>query len=1839
MSKDPSIPRTNKVNWHYVRDDQMFTMIKLVSRHQNTQQFGAMFPIELTNAYIRNSEAYKEYYAVAKGATPPKTKASVQKTKSSSDTTVTPHPTAAAGTRLFTSAKGKQPAKASKAKSLTALFEVAMTEAEHLKLTTKRSLQQTHISQASGSGADKGTGTITGDDENKDDDDQDEGDDDDDQEEGNNDDQDFDEEGKEFIHPRLSIHDEEETKDEESFDLIPKTPENTDDEGNGEENLGLNVGREEGQDEEDDEDKLYRDVNINLEGRGVQMADVYTNLEFEDSYVTLTLVNHDCQQQSSSVSSQFVTSMLNPTPDAGIESIFETTSQMDVQAPTTVALLPLSSPTLTPSTITTITTVQQEPTPPTTAPSTLLQNLKNIGSLFGFDHRLKTLEDKFFEFIQTNQFAGAVTSIPGIIQRYMDQQMNEAVKIIKEQVKEQVKVQVSKILPRIEQTVNEKLEAEVLTRSSNSSKTSYAVAADLSEMDLKKIIIEKMEGNKYIHRSNEQTNLYKALVEAYESDKIILDTYGDTVTLKRRRDDDADKDEEPSAGSDRGSKRRREGKDPESASAPKEKATKSADKSTQGSKSRQTSASESGTEEEPMQTTHEIEEPSHLEFETGADDQSVAEPSQHPEWFSQQKKPPTPDRVPQVASSQLMSLRQRQEIMGTSSGLKTWCLGQCGFKNRESARDVYSKRRIIAVTKLKIVEWHKYKHLDWITVRRDDDKLYKCKEGDFKRLRIQDIEDMRVEDLQLGVKSYQKKLNLTRPDTYRSNLKHKEAYTAYSNPRGFIYQNKDKQNMLMRIDELHKFSDGTLANVRTALDDRLKGIRMKYLPQTIWRKTDKERAAAMIHAIDKQLKTRRIMISLERKLKDGGEDKKNLVQHAHRKKKATLIVILGIRFTKLIIYYLQRKHKFHLRPDSPLHLPNEEPILGYLKFGAKGTKQEVFGKPIPGNLITADIQGSDPDSHAPKPTKATKKSKPSAPKTDLRLPVTKPASSQQPEPKPAPAKSQGKKRKLVTEISDKPSLARKSRPGLVSKQRKPISSLRSVDESVAEGILEKEPRVNDEEANVQRALEESLKNIYDAPWGLLPPMVIREPESGKYQPLPEVQGKGKEKVTDEQVARDLLTLQTPKKKSLADQYIFQRRTSTPTGSSDHDESSSLYNELGLTDSEVESDEDVSWIDAGVPDEGQARPNPGDQDKGQAGPNPDEQDEGQARPNPGDAAASQPLPSHVVHVGLNLEHMDLEVTDVSTRPRPEQIDEGFTTTAYPKVQENLKHRFGDLFIKDKPFEADNEKTTAETEAESMVSVTIQQDTSAIPPMTTPIVDLTLTPDSPNRINELENVMENLIYDNKHLEERLDSHGARLYTLENLDIPQQVSRSVDVIVTDTVDWAIQAPLRDRFRDLPEADMKEILHQRMWETNSYKTHKDHMMLNEALKNSINRDHSEELLKDLVEVRKKKKKRRDLPKMPPRSPPHQPHPPLPPAGPSGTSGSPRASGSSHVPPPPPPPPSTNQEDWWKPLEKDRPTTPEPVLSILSSDVPVPKNNWASALASTYSPPSEDSLLMQTGDMAMFMDWFCKIQGNTKLKPQDLEGPAFELVKVFHPNVIHLKYQIEECHKLLTVSVDDSIIRHNVNKPLPLGGPPSQVIIQSDFFFNKELEYLRYGSKGSRPVFLVSKMKAPYYPDVGLEQMVPDQMWIEEERKYDIAAIADLNEHIVVERDFNYLYPSDFEDLYLLNLQEDFQLGIESYQTQLNLTKPQWDATGFEYKHDYTINEALDYRIKEIKVNRMNPGLNTRFWTRKDVDRSKEFMFAIQKRLKTRRIFRNLESFVGGRVRDGDYRLLKRTE
>nr|GFC44823.1 hypothetical protein [Tanacetum cinerariifolium] len=269
---------------------------------------------------------------------------------------------------------------------------------------------------------------------------------------------------------------EEETREEEeeSFDPIPRTLEDSEDDDDSEDdgNQGLRVSEEQRLIEEEEVDELYRDVDIN-QGRGLQLS-----ADIEDSHMTLTPVNPDGQQESSSVSSQFVSSMLNPTSDAGMESIFMTASSP-------MSPLQTSTPIMTPSTIATITTISHAPIPPTTIPSEVLQNLPTFDSVFRFEDRLKSLEVNFSEFIQTNPFAEAVSNIMGIVHQYMNKQMTEAIReavqiqtdrlrdsyqrendeflrtiydnmkrIIKEQVKSQVKEQVSRILPRIEESVN-----------------------------------------------------------------------------------------------------------------------------------------------------------------------------------------------------------------------------------------------------------------------------------------------------------------------------------------------------------------------------------------------------------------------------------------------------------------------------------------------------------------------------------------------------------------------------------------------------------------------------------------------------------------------------------------------------------------------------------------------------------------------------------------------------------------------------------------------------------------------------------------------------------------------------------------------------------------------------------------------------------------------------------------------------------------------------------------------------------------------------------------------------------------------------------------------------------------------------------------------------------------------------------------------------------------------------------------------------------------------------------------------------------------------------------------
>ncbi|GJY63193.1 hypothetical protein Tco_0464653, partial [Tanacetum coccineum] len=286
MSQDQSIPRRNKVDWHMANDDPILTTMRFIPQHEVVQRYGAILPDYLTNPAMKESEAYKTYYDLATGKVQPKPKY----VRRSSRTKTDEAPKPSSGKRVKATAKvAKSGKKKQQAPGLEALSDIALTEAEQMKLAIERSKTQLHISQPSGSGAHEGTGVTPGvpdvpeyesDDEQiswksseEEDDDEvnvsDHDDDDDDERtESDND-------GEDFVHPKFSTHDDEarqeEVNEEDSFDPRVQTPshvESTDDEDDNEEVQGVNIEGEAmdeaANNEEDEGNELYRDLNVNL---------------------------------------------------------------------------------------------------------------------------------------------------------------------------------------------------------------------------------------------------------------------------------------------------------------------------------------------------------------------------------------------------------------------------------------------------------------------------------------------------------------------------------------------------------------------------------------------------------------------------------------------------------------------------------------------------------------------------------------------------------------------------------------------------------------------------------------------------------------------------------------------------------------------------------------------------------------------------------------------------------------------------------------------------------------------------------------------------------------------------------------------------------------------------------------------------------------------------------------------------------------------------------------------------------------------------------------------------------------------------------------------------------------------------------------------------------------------------------------------------------------------------------------------------------------------------------------------------------------------------------------
>ncbi|GJU86240.1 hypothetical protein Tco_1293786 [Tanacetum coccineum] len=262
-------------------------------------------------------------------------------------------------------------------------------------------------------------------------------------------------------------------------------------------------------------------------------------------------------------------------------------------------------------------------------------------------------------------------------------------------------------------------------------------------------------------------------------------------------------------------------------------------------------------------------------------------------------------------------------------------------------------------------------------------------------------------------------------------------------------------------------------------------------------------------------------------------------------------------------------------------------------------------------------------------------------------------------------------------------------------------------------------------------------------------------------------------------------------------------------------------------------------------------------------------------------------------------------------------------------------------------------------------------------------------------------------------------------------------------------------------------------------------------------------------------------------------------------------------------------RKDWWKPLpEEERPATPEPAWTISSSNVSDVENNWAYALVSTYEPPAKNLLLAKTGDMTTFMN-------------------CSRWMSVTRCLQIRLTRRIRKIDEVCTYDI-------------------SAAYGISHWWFNRLKFYIeRHDSPSHRRevrkhMQILSVVRIKAYSRYGYDYLSEI-----------VLRRANLQEHKIVEKDFKNLYPSDFEDLNFLLLQghldhllgsnkcmlstavklwtrnlvirqwvEDFQLGIESYQTQMNLTKPGWDAKVFEFKHDYTIIESSRVLVFPINNN-----------------------------------------------------------
>ncbi|GJV38668.1 retrovirus-related pol polyprotein from transposon TNT 1-94 [Tanacetum coccineum] len=332
-------------------------------------------------------------------------------------------------------------------------------------------------------------------------------------------------------------------------------------------------------------------------------------------------------------------------------------------------------------------------------------------------------------------------------------------------------------------------------------------------------------------------------------------------------------------------------------------------------------------------------------------------------------------------------------------------------------------------------------------------------------------------------------------------------------------------------------------------------------------------------------------------------------------------VIPYCRFTKHIVYYMGNKHNIHRRPESPIHVTGDDYLLGNLKFVPKGKNDEVFGMDVPKELITSAIESSE---YYQKYMEMAGKKK----KKPHKLGKSSPRLVNEPEEEPQPAPK---------------------------------------------------PQIDDDEYNLQIGIQMSLESLQAPVEGV----AIHEPASGITQRLPVVEGKGKGITVDEQATQSILELQKPKKRSVKDQYIFQRRTPVP-------QDVPLDTSTGPS---VQPQDDTST---------NAGPDPGQHHVAIAGPNPEPMNE-------------DFITTVYPRVHESLKHTTEEQVLLENPP-----SSSGTLSSMKNLDDTFT--FGDQFINDKTPKDEPRQATVDTKVESMVTVHIHQVLSSAPPLSTPVIDL-------------------------------------------------------------------------------------------------------------------------------------------------------------------------------------------------------------------------------------------------------------------------------------------------------------------------------------------------------------------------------------------------------------------------------------------------------------------------------------------------------------------------------------